>query len=858
MAGILQIGASVNVAELKAGMEEAAAATRGTASQMSAAFEGLAAESRASTAQIASSWVGVAQATLAVKAAQSDVRSATKAAKEANDEDTASVARLAMAERDAATAIAAKKAALDAATGATETAEAADTQFGAGVTGNSMLVRGLGQEIGVGIPRFMASFLGSLAPVAGFLQAAFLPIVIVGFIEILGKAITKVGEMAEAVGGFGEKTKRTYEGILAENEKLYQSYEHVAEAQDKIKSIGLVGEAKDRAEIDNNAKAIARVNEQLKVQEAALARAKTLAHETPGIGALWGSAKVKDAEDAFKEIPGIEENIHRLTRELRDLSQVQRPEVAARAAAEAGKETAANDRSAVDAQKKNALDLLVSREAGIKQAREDYKISAQDELDDLKTISDLKLVATQKYVTDSIALLRQLHARTGENVTPQITGLDEEGTAAAIKNREEKAALDAKFAAEQQRRAHEVASAQIEATASVADAQVRLDDQTARESYASHKATADQETALLLAAENERANAHRTKLQAQLAEDSKEPEKYAKEIIALNGELESAEKDHQAKLAAIRAEGTRKAIEDGRKAAEEEANAAERAARSTLENTLRIDNDKLKHHQVTAAQWSRDEIAAVTTAEKEEIDAAERQLAKLRALGLQETTEYKAVQDREVQIKRQAEQQIEQIDQKALDKYTQEAQRFTNVWTQGLTEVLFKHESVTKMLGQVYEHMVANIIKGIGEWVAAELVGAALHKTIALQGIAVDAKKAAAGAYAAVSDIPIVGPILAPVAAAAAFAGVMAFGSFEQGGIVPINAHPGEMVLPRHISNWVQKAAAGDSGAGGSKGHVFNIHYQPVINHPMTRDDADQHAEYLFGKMRRMANAFNS
>jgi hypothetical protein len=66
-----------------------------------------------------------------------------------------------------------------------------------------------------------------------------------------------------------------------------------------------------------------------------------------------------------------------------------------------------------------------------------------------------------------------------------------------------------------------------------------------------------------------------------------------------------------------------------------------------------------------------------------------------------------------------------------------------------------------------------------------------------------DAKTAAANTYAAVSAIPVVGPFLAPPAAAAAFAGVLAFDSFGAGGVVqggggmavPVLAHAGERVL---------------------------------------------------------------
>lgn len=88
-----------------------------------------------------------------------------------------------------------------------------------------------------------------------------------------------------------------------------------------------------------------------------------------------------------------------------------------------------------------------------------------------------------------------------------------------------------------------------------------------------------------------------------------------------------------------------------------------------------------------------------------------------------------------------------------------------------------------------------------------------------------DAKTAAANAYSAVSGIPIVGPILAPIAAATAFAGVMAFDSFEGGGIAGHTGlqriHYNEMILPSKISEKVQKMADPDSGGGrGRRIHV--------------------------------------
>lgn len=64
------------------------------------------------------------------------------------------------------------------------------------------------------------------------------------------------------------------------------------------------------------------------------------------------------------------------------------------------------------------------------------------------------------------------------------------------------------------------------------------------------------------------------------------------------------------------------------------------------------------------------------------------------------------------------------------------------------------------------------------------------------------AAEAAAAVFSAVAAIPIVGPFLAPVAAAGAYAAVLAFG--EKGGVMendgPLFAHKKEMILPAHIS----------------------------------------------------------
>jgi hypothetical protein len=131
---------------------------------------------------------------------------------------------------------------------------------------------------------------------------------------------------------------------------------------------------------------------------------------------------------------------------------------------------------------------------------------------------------------------------------------------------------------------------------------------------------------------------------------------------------------------------------------------------------------------------------------------------------------------------------------------------------------------------------------------AATTAGATLRTTISATGAATaqgvegaiagksiiaDAAKAAAGAYQAIVGIPIVGPILAPAAAASAFAAVAAFQgllSAEGGFDVPFGVNPitqlhaREMVLPAHLADRVRALSANEPRAGDTTTFNYTAH----------------------------------
>ncbi len=112
---------------------------------------------------------------------------------------------------------------------------------------------------------------------------------------------------------------------------------------------------------------------------------------------------------------------------------------------------------------------------------------------------------------------------------------------------------------------------------------------------------------------------------------------------------------------------------------------------------------------------------------------------------------------------------------------------------------------------------------------ATNAAGAASDASTAKTGIMQHAASAAAAVYDDVSQIPYVGWILAPPAAAAAFAGVMAFSAAVPGLAVGAwnlptdmiaQLHAGETVMPADFATGFRSAVAGAGNGGGDSYHI--------------------------------------
>ena len=170
--------------------------------------------------------------------------------------------------------------------------------------------------------------------------------------------------------------------------------------------------------------------------------------------------------------------------------------------------------------------------------------------------------------------------------------------------------------------------------------------------------------------------------------------------------------------------------------------------------------------------------------------------------------------------------------------------------TGALTRMTIDSAVVTKWLA---DHTIIGAIHAAFEALVTALhaTGIAIRNALDVTQRLSAAKTAAANTYASVSAIPIVGPVLAPIAAGAAFAAVLAF---QEGGIMPGHEslallHPHEMVLPANISQNVQNMTS-NSNKGGDRPELHYHGYQGQTKASM-RKDAKEMQKHLEREARR-------
>ena len=157
--------------------------------------------------------------------------------------------------------------------------------------------------------------------------------------------------------------------------------------------------------------------------------------------------------------------------------------------------------------------------------------------------------------------------------------------------------------------------------------------------------------------------------------------------------------------------------------------------------------------------------------------------------------------------------------------FLQLAQSLQQSLEQVFAGLLARTMTFAQAFKSIFASMTSSIIGELAKIAAQKTASIIIEKILAAKQILTNAAVSGSAAYAATAAIPIVGPSLAPAAAATAYGGTAAYVSSlavaERGydipaGLNPIaQLHQQEMVLPAEQANVIRDLAGG-GGAGGN------------------------------------------
>lgn len=254
-----------------------------------------------------------------------------------------------------------------------------------------------------------------------------------------------------------------------------------------------------------------------------------------------------------------------------------------------------------------------------------------------------------------------------------------------------------------------------------------------------------------------------------------------------------------------------------------------------------------------AAHFQRDQQSITETQLLQQLEQFEQQRFMLKKAALAEQLQLIKGTDEDPVTKAQLNAQLEEIErnhqQRMTDikrrQYTEEnrirtdmqrsiEQGMQNIIAGTLNGSIKTTQILRSMLSVVYGAVVDTIAKMIVEWGKQALFGKLIESASALSKITANAGVAGSAAYASTAAIPIIGPELAPAAAAAAFSGAMSFapaasaaGGYDiPAGVNPlVQTHAQEMILPAKYADVIRNLASNSSGGQSpAPAPVINYH----------------------------------
>jgi hypothetical protein len=261
-----------------------------------------------------------------------------------------------------------------------------------------------------------------------------------------------------------------------------------------------------------------------------------------------------------------------------------------------------------------------------------------------------------------------------------------------------------------------------------------------------------------------------------------------------------------------------------------------------LEAAKEAFSNELKNHQITEQKEHDLEVALTKAIEAEILRRFDAEHAGL----VKGTDAYAQAMKQRQAIVQQFDKSVQKANDalvtEQMEKWHQLSQSIFGSVNSAIHGVMFQGDTFGQFMSNLaigiadsFLQMGEKILEDqIENWVMTEILGKASATTTADAAIMASAAEAAAAAFASTAAIPIVGPELAPGAAAAAYAAVMSMTALASaaGGQynVPFDGqitelHRNEMVLPASIASPMREYFAGGKGGGG-----ISVHFAPVIH----------------------------
>jgi uncharacterized protein YdcH (DUF465 family) len=248
----------------------------------------------------------------------------------------------------------------------------------------------------------------------------------------------------------------------------------------------------------------------------------------------------------------------------------------------------------------------------------------------------------------------------------------------------------------------------------------------------------------------------------------------------------------------------------------------------SLQSQIRLATEELASRSASIQEQTALAVAGEDAMFGVERDGLQQQLEALQESGVAKVAEVQRVQEQIEALNREHETRKFEIQaqgaRRQADSFNGALQHMESGAAQSAFRILSGQQSFVSVMGGLINQLSQNLIQSVLE-----------RQNVQRVEQLGNAKSAAGNTYAEVSKWPVVGPILAPIAADGAFAAVMAFNSGTDGvpGVgnrdtVPAMLTPGEGVVPGGVMDGLRKMANNGGFEGG--GQTVHVHVRPVYH----------------------------